>query len=412
MAWSKVWLVGAVILAFAFNALAPVQAAGRLSEKNIIKRLVIKKKPRTQRPVQRQRKVRRNVTRDTNRVLKRTTTRRTLTTRRRTLTKAPRVVRRKTLTIRKTRVTNRRTREEFRSLKRRKTLRRILTKKRTRTRTRTRKIQKRIAFPPPAIEIADGVSTTPRPDRPRPPQNTGGQGGSKQGGSRTGGTKWVRTTPRPSKSRKRIVRKKNTLRPTTRIVRQATRRVIRPARQIVTQPVKVATTRIERDQIQQIVQTEGLPQIDIEIYFDYNSATIRPQSMPDIGTLGRALRNKQLAGSQFMIIGHTDASGSDSYNLTLSEARANAVRDFLVNIFGLEGEKFFPMGYGEEQLKRRDRPDHAENRRVQIVNIGGQTVADTNDGEVEVSEVELPEEDIYDGEVSALTEDGGVPDDQ
>lgn len=388
MALGKLWLVGAVTLAFAVDALAPAQAASRLSEKNIIKRLVIKKKPTT-----RQRTLRRSTTRRTTRTIQRNTTRRKTTTRRRIFKSEPIVKRRKKLTIRKTRLKKfkiRRTREERRSLTRRKTLRRLLTKKRSRKRT----IQKRIAFPPPGIEIdsssAGGSGGKTRPRKPRPPKNSGG----------SGRTKWVSTSPRPKKKwKKKKTWNQQAYRPSTKIVRQTTR----PVRRKVVRPVKVVTTRVERDQIQDIVQTEGLPQIDIEIYFDYNSATVRAQSMPDIGTLGRALRNKQLAGSQFMIIGHTDASGSDSYNLRLSEARAQAVRNFLVNVFGLEGERFFPMGYGEEQLKLRHLPDHAQNRRVQIVNIGGGQ-------DVAAAESVADEEDVAEADVEVYED--GVPDDQ
>jgi len=131
----------------------------------------------------------------------------------------------------------------------------------------------------------------------------------------------------------------------------------------------VKTTKVEREEIQEIIQTERLPEIDIEIFFEYDSADISSQSRPDMGVLGRALSSAKLTSANFMIIGHTDARGSDGYNLRLSEKRAQAVRNFLVEVFGLNGQRFVAIGYGEEQLKTPGQPNAAVNRRVQIVNL-------------------------------------------
>lgn len=343
-----------VLVAWLAGTLVPAQAGSRLNEKNIIKKLIFKKKVRrttNQRPVLRRKAPRRTfkqVIRKGNKTLKESVT-----------VKRKRRVTRRKKTIQ---LNGKLTRTERLSRTRRKNLRRILTAKRRTTFTtkrRTRRAKRRIAFPPPAIEIVDsGASNIKRPGKTRP--------GKKTNGTRNKPTKWARTTPSRQRKAKKTIWRKSVTRSKPVYVEDADD----PYSNQSVEPVRVATTRRQRDQIKSIVDAEGLPQVDIEIYFDYNSATIRPRSMPDVGVLGRALRNEQLAGSQFMIIGHTDAKGSDSYNLSLSEDRANAVRNFLVNVFGLDGTRFFPVGYGEEQLKRVDIPSHAENRRVQIVNIG------------------------------------------
>lgn len=129
------------------------------------------------------------------------------------------------------------------------------------------------------------------------------------------------------------------------------------------------TTREEREEIQKVIKADALPQLDIEIFFDYNSAKIRAKSLPDLTKLGLALRDKRLSAADFMIIGHTDAAGGDAYNLALSKKRANAVRTFLTETFELKGQRLIAIGYGEEQLKRPDQPKAAENRRVQFVNL-------------------------------------------
>lgn len=132
---------------------------------------------------------------------------------------------------------------------------------------------------------------------------------------------------------------------------------------------ETVTTREEREEIQEVIKADALPQLDIEIFFDYNSAKIRAKSLPDLTKLGLALRDKRLAGANFIIIGHTDASGGEAYNLALSKKRAVSVRQFLTETFEVDGKNLIAIGYGEEQLKRPDAPKAAENRRVQFVNL-------------------------------------------
>lgn len=111
------------------------------------------------------------------------------------------------------------------------------------------------------------------------------------------------------------------------------------------------------------------PSIDLEIYFNYDSAAITPRAVPDLMNLGRALANPELRGSVFLISGHTDGKGGDAYNQRLSERRAEAVRQFLVQKFNLGNEALVTAGYGKEQLKNGANPFAAENRRVQIANM-------------------------------------------
>jgi len=110
------------------------------------------------------------------------------------------------------------------------------------------------------------------------------------------------------------------------------------------------------------------PNIDLEITFDYDSDMIGPQAVPTLVNLGTALRSGDLKGCVFLLAGHTDAKGNDSYNMDLSERRADAVRRFLVEKFSLAPENLIPIGYGMTQLKNPADPFGGENRRVQIVN--------------------------------------------
>lgn len=115
---------------------------------------------------------------------------------------------------------------------------------------------------------------------------------------------------------------------------------------------------------------KDLPVQDMEILFELNSANISPKARPNIDALGRALQNNQLKGASFLLAGHTDASGSPKLNQTLSERRAQAVRQLLIDEFKLTNEQFIAVGYGPERLKDSKNPFAGENRRVQVVNLG------------------------------------------
>lgn len=123
----------------------------------------------------------------------------------------------------------------------------------------------------------------------------------------------------------------------------------------------------ERQQVAEIAKSK--PKIDLEIYFNYNSAEITPKAVPDLMTLGRALTSSELQGGVFVIGGHTDAKGGEEYNQKLSERRALAVKRFLSEKFRLSDDSLVTAGYGKEQLKDPADPFGPENRRVQIVNL-------------------------------------------
>jgi len=123
----------------------------------------------------------------------------------------------------------------------------------------------------------------------------------------------------------------------------------------------------EREQLADVAKDR--PSVNLEIYFDFNSATITPRAVPDLVNLGRALSNEDLKGSVFLVGGYTDAKGSGEYNQGLSERRAQAVKDFLVGRFKIAGDTLVSAGYGKEQLKNTADPFAAENRRVQITNL-------------------------------------------
>jgi outer membrane protein OmpA-like peptidoglycan-associated protein len=129
----------------------------------------------------------------------------------------------------------------------------------------------------------------------------------------------------------------------------------------------------EREEIATIAKDK--PNIDLEITFDYNSADISAKSLPSVQALGRALTNPDLKGSTFIVAGHTDAAGGDSYNQDLSERRADSIKRYLSDKFGISGSDLVTVGYGKSKLKDPNAPMAESNRRVQVVNMENKTTA-------------------------------------
>ncbi|MGZ5924555.1 MAG: OmpA family protein [Rhizomicrobium sp.] len=129
----------------------------------------------------------------------------------------------------------------------------------------------------------------------------------------------------------------------------------------------------EREEIAEIASTK--PKIDLEIQFDYNSADIRKSSVPSVQELGKALSDTNLKGSTFVIAGHTDAIGTEAYNQDLSERRADTIKRYLTEKYGINGSDLVTVGYGKSKPKDPNAPTDAINRRVQVVNMDNKTAS-------------------------------------
>jgi outer membrane protein OmpA-like peptidoglycan-associated protein len=129
----------------------------------------------------------------------------------------------------------------------------------------------------------------------------------------------------------------------------------------------------EREQIATVVKDK--PKIDLEINFDYNSDRISAKSLPAVQALGRAMANPDLKGSTFIVAGHTDAAGSDTYNQDLSERRADSIKRYLVDKSGVPAADLVTVGYGKTRLKDPANPMAEVNRRVQVVNTENKATA-------------------------------------
>jgi outer membrane protein OmpA-like peptidoglycan-associated protein len=130
--------------------------------------------------------------------------------------------------------------------------------------------------------------------------------------------------------------------------------------EVLTKQVEVITTRCE----------ERL-RVGSDFLFDFDRAELRTEAEPALAELARRVTQ---ANKMVMIEGHTDAKGTDSYNQTLSERRATAVRLALVDR-GLGFAKLNVRGFGKtrpvvpnQHADGTDDPDGRQrNRRVEVV---------------------------------------------
>lgn len=100
------------------------------------------------------------------------------------------------------------------------------------------------------------------------------------------------------------------------------------------------------------------------VYFKTNSAELLPESEAALREAGEAL--EKFADLRIEVEGHTDTRGATAHNQRLSQARAEAVRLWLVDHYRLDRGHFVARGYGESRPETKERNDEEllRNRRV------------------------------------------------
>ena len=103
-----------------------------------------------------------------------------------------------------------------------------------------------------------------------------------------------------------------------------------------------------------------------DIFFDQDSAVIADRYRPALQQIADALAKDPEASA--ILEGHTDASGAESYNLDLSNRRANAVREALINDFNVSSTQLTTMGSGSATpiQPNSSAEGRAQNRRVSV----------------------------------------------
>jgi|GEM_PF-1512993 len=113
-----------------------------------------------------------------------------------------------------------------------------------------------------------------------------------------------------------------------------------------------------------------LPKAGALVHFDLDSARINPNAYALLDEFGKALQG-QLVDAVVLVAGHTDDIGTNTYNQKLSEQRAQAVIDYLVEHRGIATHRLISHGYGESRPIRPNDTEagRARNRRVEFVRI-------------------------------------------
>lgn len=111
-----------------------------------------------------------------------------------------------------------------------------------------------------------------------------------------------------------------------------------------------------------------LPAFNAQIQFDADTPIIQPDSYQTVGRIADALVHASLLPYAFLIVGHVESNmKTREANAILSQRRADAVRDLLVNTFKISTKRLQPIGLGEEQLLDRAHPTSAVNGQLQIL---------------------------------------------
>ena len=139
-----------------------------------------------------------------------------------------------------------------------------------------------------------------------------------------------------------------------------------PAYTIVETPkaVPVATRPVRAETYTQV---EADKRVDLRIFFEWNSASLKPEAIQQLSELCSAIRRVGASpDNRFKIIGHTDKSGTYDYNLYLSQARAKEVKRHLVQSCALPAASLLAVGEGERQSSPTTPSNAPQERRVEI----------------------------------------------
>jgi OmpA-OmpF porin, OOP family len=116
----------------------------------------------------------------------------------------------------------------------------------------------------------------------------------------------------------------------------------------------------------------NLPTFTVSIDFDSDTPVVRPSSYETVGRIADALVQASLLPYNFLIVGHTSSDGKREANVMLSQRRADAIRDSLVNTFKISSKRVQTLGLGEEQFIDQAHPTSPVNLQIQIVTIAKQ----------------------------------------
>jgi len=112
--------------------------------------------------------------------------------------------------------------------------------------------------------------------------------------------------------------------------------------------------------------------ITLHVEFDFDKDSVRPEYHSDIMKVANFLKAYPKATA--VLEGHTDGEGSEDYNLNLSKKRADSIKKYLVDKFGISASRISTRGFGESQpvASNKTKEGRQQNRRV-VANIATYT---------------------------------------
>ena len=127
----------------------------------------------------------------------------------------------------------------------------------------------------------------------------------------------------------------------------------------------VAAAVVEPEPAPVVEEPAEIVRVELDVKFDFDKSQVKEESYTDIKNLADFMN--QYPQTTTTVEGHTDSVGTDAYNQSLSEKRATAVRDVLVNQYGVGGERVDAVGYGESRpvADNSTADGRAVNRRVE-----------------------------------------------
>jgi outer membrane protein OmpA-like peptidoglycan-associated protein len=130
--------------------------------------------------------------------------------------------------------------------------------------------------------------------------------------------------------------------------------------------------------------------LDLEIRFNFDGDELSEEAMEQLDAVADALSDPKLMNRSFSLDGYTDQVGSSDYNMKLSERRAKAAMNYLVEDHGIDPERLASKGFGEADPLMPEDSEIARsmNRRVTLTGSGGTTRA--------ISGPTVPDPDILD----------------
>ena len=134
-------------------------------------------------------------------------------------------------------------------------------------------------------------------------------------------------------------------------------------RQAQTLQAQAQQAQAEVDNIKQMIARKDISPVS----FETASADLLPDSHAALDKI--AAEAKKYPNLKLRVEGHTDGQGGEAYNLTLSQQRADAVRNYLVNTAGLPADQVVAVGFGKTRpIASNDTASgRAQNRRVEFI---------------------------------------------